>query len=351
MKTEARARLEHLLAGARKLADPQDSLGREARVRLTRSSGLSAANVEWALTHALESHPSEEELEALAASVVESPRSHVLLSANVFVAAHRAIALALVASAEVFVRPSRREPEMSELLATAAPGLFQLVGELDARDGDQLFAYGHAETLREVQSRQAAGVLFHGHGPGFGLVALSAEAIDDAERLANDLSIDLAAFDQRGCLSPRLLLMEGSRTNAIAFAERLAAALTRIERDIPLGELSPEERAEVTRYRDTLAYSGELFPAGRGYVGVAPSGAPVELAPIGRNLHVLATDDASALIQRLAPGITTFAFAGAPEREAELRALLPAARRAHIGHMQTPAFDGPVDLRGVKPRA
>lgn len=348
MDPNVRARLSELLRAARRLADANDALGREARARLPRSSGLSAENVEWALSHALETRPSEAELEQLVHSVESSARSHVLLSANVFVAAHRAIALALAASPVVFVRPSRREPDMTELLAEAAPGLFQRVEELTPAPGDQLFAFGRSETLDAVATRLPAGVAFHAHGPGFGVGVVSASFVHDAHaelHLARQLAIDISAFDQRGCLSPRLLLVEGARSRAIELARVIANALEARERVVPRGELAAFELAEVTRYRDTLSYSGELFAAGSGYVGVAAPDAPLELAPVGRNLHVLSVEDASALLRPAAHAITSFAHAGSPNERALLNAALPEARPAQFGAMQTPRFDGPVDRR------
>lgn len=344
MDAAVRARLQELLRAARRLADAFDPLGREARARLTQSSGLSRENVEWALCNALETSPSEAELDALAASVQQTPRSHVLLSANVFVAAHRAIALALAASPEVYVRPSRREPEMTELLALAAPSLFERVAELAPSAGDQLFAYGRAETLEQIASSLPRGVELSMHGPGFGVVVVN-EPLADAASFANALSVDVSAFDQRGCLSPRVVVFEGARARALEFAELLASALARRQREVPLGELSEPERAEIARYRDTLLYAGDLFVAGDGYVGVAGPAAPLELAPVGRNVHVLAADDALAELEPVAHAITTFSYAGPEARRARLTSALPNARAAEIGRMQTPRFDGPVDRR------
>jgi hypothetical protein len=350
MDAAVRERLLELLRAARSLADPNHALGREARVRLTHSSGLSKENVEWALTCALETHPSEAELELLAASVEKTPRSHVLLSANVFVGAHRAIALALAASSEVYVRPSRREPEMTELLAAAAPGLFQRVQELRPLSGEQLFAYGRSETLRDVAQTLPSGVTLHGHGPGFGLIVVSGAARNGAalEELAGRIAVDIAAFDQRGCLSPRLLLVEGSYERGVEIAREVALALGVRERSVPLGELTALEMAEIARYRATMAYSGDLFSAGSGYVAVGPPGASLELAPVGRNLHVFSVADARAIVRPLAAAITTFAYEGSPEGEAELARALPGARKTRIGEMQTPRFDGPVDLRSAR---
>ncbi|MGC4095042.1 MAG: acyl-CoA reductase [Polyangiaceae bacterium] len=346
MQPDVKARLTRLLDGARKLANREHPLGREVRARLLRSTGLSRESIEWALEHCLETRPSQDELEALANSVEPSPRAHVLLSANVFVAAHRALALALAASAHVYVRPSRREPEMTELLREAAPGLFQLVETLDARAGEQLFAYGHAETLSEVANTQPQGVIFHGHGPGFGLIVLNAP-IDT--RTAELIARDVAAFDQRGCLSPRLVLFEGPHSVALDCARLLAQALEHSERSLPRGELTRDELAEIARYRDTLSYSGDLFEAGLGYVGVAPADGAPTLAPVGRNLHILPVDDATPLLAAVTSAVTTLACS--PSLRDRVSGALPDARPAQLGAMQTPRFDGPVDRRpNTRPR-
>lgn len=348
MTPEARERLERLLAGARRLADPNATDADTLRERLRVSTGLSRAGVDLALAHCLELDPSESELEALAASVEPTSRSHVLLSANVFVAAHRAIALALAASAEVCVRASRREPEMASFLARETPGLFQLLERLEPVAGEQVFAYGSATTLEELSRTLPEGVHLRGHGPGFGLVVCDEQSLESGERLermANELAFDMVLFDQRGCLSPRLLLLQGSRVSAGRLAEAVADALGEWEKRVPLGSISSEQRAEATRYAATLSYSGELLSAGAGVVGIAPLESPLTLAPEGRNLHVLPVANAAARAQALAPQITTFAaVCSAPLRRA-LETALPHARPAVLGRMQCPAFDGSVDRR------
>jgi hypothetical protein len=158
VQAEARARIERLLEAARQIADPEHSLGRKARSVLPDSTRLSCAGVELALARCLEVAPSEAELVRLCGSVSPAPRAHVLLSANVFTAAHRAIAVALAASERVFVRPSRRAPEMARLLAEAAPGLFELVEHLDPKPGDAVFAYGSDLTLATLRAQLPRGI-------------------------------------------------------------------------------------------------------------------------------------------------------------------------------------------------
>src|SRR5262249_34881743 len=143
-------RLRALIAAAARIGDPHDELGVRARAALPTATGLSPEGVTLALERCLETAASDAEIRALAASVRPASGAHVVLSAGVFVAAHRAIALALAASARVFVKPSRRDPEMVRLLALAAPGLFQVVDAITPRPGEHVHAYGSDEALGAI---------------------------------------------------------------------------------------------------------------------------------------------------------------------------------------------------------
>jgi hypothetical protein len=350
MDAELGQRLARLLHAARQLRQA-GSFGVEARKRLVASSGLSPAGVALALERSLECEPSSNELEALSQSVAPAPRVHVLLSAGVFVAAHRAIALALCASPHVSVRASRRDPAMLAILSVAAPGLFAVTQQLAPVPGEHVFAFGSASTLHELRRSLPRGVVLHAHGPGAGVVVVhSSELESDAQRdeLAEQLALDSALFDQRGCLSPRLVLVSGDPGAAPSWAAALARALAELESTLPPGKLAAAELADITRYRSSLAYAGQLLRAGRGFVGLAPNAAPLELAPVGRNLHVVAVDDPAAALRPLSAHITTYAAAGPASMLQALASALPLARAAPFGRMQSPPLDGPVDRRTSK---
>jgi hypothetical protein len=338
-----RARIEPLLESARRIADPASEHGQKARKRLVESTGLSPAGVDFALECCLEREPSAGELEALVRATAPAPKAHVLLSANVFVAAHRAIAIGLASSPEVRVRASRREPEMAELLWKGAPSAFQLVTELTPEPGDQLWAYGSDDTLRSFARTLPPNVTLHAHGAGFGLAVLAERpSSTELERLLHELAEDTALFDQRGCLSPRLLLVVGSAELAREVAVELAAQLAAVETRIPRGRLEPQEMAEITAHCDTASYAGELFEAGLGFVS---SSASLSLPPVGRNLHVLAVRDALGSLASVADLVTSCAVHGDHALRASIAHALPGARVCDFGHMQRPPFDGPVDRR------
>jgi hypothetical protein len=340
----ARARVERLLRAARVLADPTTELGRRARAELPQSTRLSPEGVELALTQCLEIAPSETELASLLGAVRPSARTLVLLPANVFVAAHRALALALAASETVLVRPSRREPRFVELLARAEPELFEIVSDLEPRTGDSFWAYGGEETLASVRARLPAGVELHAGGPGYGVAVVARESVTPAIAMA--LARDIVPFEQRGCLSPRVALVLGGPDDGRRFASLVAAALAELEQQVPLGALDDEERADAARFRDSAAYAGAAFRAGSGTVAFLAGGGRVP-APNGRNLAVVTVDQPQTWLAPVAAELTALGLSVSDDERRTLVAAFPGARSSPLGAMQRPALDGPADRRGA----
>ena len=334
-----RARVERLLQAARVLANPERSEGQALRRRLLETTGLSPAGIELGLTRCLETEPAEQHLETLLTSTPISPRAHVLLSANVFVASLRAIALGVASSLRVEVRPSRRDPALAEALHALAPDAFELKTALVPEPGDHFWAYGADDTLAAVRRSLPPGVWFHPHGAGLGAVVIDGAALND--ELTRNIALDTALFDQGGCLSPRVVCVVGSAEQAKTHAAALARALAAVERDLPPGPRGLEEAAEQRRSHDAAAYAFDLFEAGSGFVSVSSN--PV-VPPARRNLHVCATANPVAALTPLAAHLTCIASNTEPLRT-QLSAAFPGARNVPPGEMQRPPLDGPVDRR------
>jgi hypothetical protein len=344
--TSAEARVRALCRAAARLADESDVLGRRARDVLPRTTGLSRENVVLALEEILEAFPSDAEIATLSSTVTPARRVHVVLAANVFVAAHRAIALALAQADDVRVRPSRREPEMTELLREASGGAFRVVSELEPEAGDHVWAYGGDDAIDEIRKALPAGCVFHPHGPGYGVAVVESAANGRLAAAARAIASDVVPFDQRGCLSPRVVTFVGDERGARAFAREVAAALEELEARIPLGTLDSAEAADVARFRDTARYAGELLPAGSGWVSLPDATSTRLVPPVGRNLVVLTLRELESWPYAGSKAIAAVGFSGSADMEARIALLLPRARRSALGRMQRPAFDGPVDLRG-----
>ena len=338
-------RIQRWLRAAAVIRDPSTELGRRARLLLTAATGLSEQNVDFGLHHAFEFDAPEPEIAAMCRSTPLAARAHVVLSPSVFVAPLRAIAIGLCCSRQVLVKPSRRDPVMVDLLREAAPGWFEVESRLHLSRGDHVWAYGSDETLDAIQRDMPEGSYLHRHGTGFGLVVLD-ESIDGRiGAVTAAVASDVAAFDQRGCLSPRLVLIQGPTTLARRFVSSLADALATVEIRLPRGALNPQERAAIVRYRDTACFVGEVSATGSGFVGLDLNDGPLIIPPVGRVLHVVRTSRPAERVREVARYVTTVALECAPQLTATIAALLPGARLCRPASMQRPPFDGPVDRR------
>jgi hypothetical protein len=310
---------------------------------LPEATGLSPQNVAFALDHSLEVNATDDELRRLVAYVPRSETAHVLLSANLLTAPLRAVALAIASAPQRFVRPSRREPLFTTLMKQAAPEAFELTEWLTPAPFDHVWAYGSDETMHTLVRSWQPGVTLHAHGHGYGVIAL-----DAPDRLsASDfdaMALDVAAFDQRGCLSPRVVVVRSDAQGAHFVAKQLFLALERINLTIPLGRLSDAELAERARHRDLWRYLGTCHESPVGLVSVDVEGGPWTEAPNGRVIHVRQTTDNTRDLREHEPEITT--VSGQLDALEMLATLLPHARIARFGWMQRPPLDGPVDRRG-----
>jgi len=345
------ARVRSVLAAARRLADPADPLGREARRALPKATGLSLEGVELGLCRHLETHVSADDLGKLMVRAGSARQVHVVLSANVFVGVVRAVALAVAAAPSVRVRPSTREAVMAPLLCRAlreqdGAASFELCDGIDASAGDEVHVYGRRETIAAIAC-EAPGVLVRGHGPGFG-IALVDSRTAPAALAAERLSWDVIAFDQRGCTSPRMALFYGSVGDAEVFARSLADELEKRESRVPRGMLAEEERREQALYRQTVRTIGVCHAGSAFTVGLDLAPRALCLPPSGRHLHVARLSSPSELGPLVDPfrrAITCIGHDPDAALAAPLLSLARGARSVALGQMQTPALDGPVDLR------
>ncbi|MGD0527163.1 MAG: acyl-CoA reductase, partial [Polyangiaceae bacterium] len=298
---DARMRdVEDLLRCARAVYERRAALA----PAIAAASGLSEQGVELGFA-SFERDATEGELRALVTAAGDADRVHVVLSANVFVAPLRAIAVARAAARHVTVRPSPRDPSLTRAIleesAAAGDDALVEVGERDVSSitAGEVHVYGRDATIAAVRARVRPGVVVRGHGAGMGVAVVSPGA--DLVAAADALALDVVAFDQRGCLSPRVALVLGSPGRAESFAEALHAALRATGEGTPRGTLSVDERADARRWRDASAFAGRLWDATDHAVALAPGAAPVSVAPVGRHVTVVPAATKDAAIAAMAP--------------------------------------------------
>ncbi len=184
---------------------------------------------------------------------------------------------ALAARAPVLFKSSRAEPNFAPAILAALGRRLPVLGEAyaaatwtggDASIEGRLYsgarlvaAYGNESTIASV--RAAGPHRLIAFGPKLSLGWVGAHA--DVEEAAHGMALDIAIFDQRGCLSVEAVLVEP----AIApnFAAALAEALAELAPDLPPGRSDTAERAGVRLAREDadlrgLPWYGDALDAG-----------------------------------------------------------------------------------------
>jgi hypothetical protein len=214
--------------------------------------------------------------------------------------------------------------------------------------------YGDDASVSSIRARARpeARVLPHGHGlsalylPRESLRSESV-ALDTAQRVA----LDLVAYDQRGCLSPHFALVErGSVLDARAFCQLLAReALPALERMLPRGQLTTDDKAAAMQWRAAASARGELFANETSAVSYEAN-LPTRESPGARLLAVHDCDGPSDLAARLSSygeHLKCLGIAGPRAAREPIMPLFASSERpprlCRAGEMQTPPLAAPAD--------
>lgn len=355
-KNDGYIRLQSWLHAARLV---RSQLSQTDIQHLAHEQNLSIQGVHFALEH-LELNPSEQELDEFVSRAPSYSCVAVILASNVLIAPFRAIAWALAQSPNVIVRSSKRTPLLTQMLIeqfcktqqniqwlepteSAKEDVETMVAQLPMHAA--LHAYGSRATLTSIQEIASArkGVTLELHGPGFGaMLGTVQEVIAWADAIAHDI----IAFDQRGCLSPRVLIVQGHEHEAKVAAQTLHQVLTQWGNQIPRGPLNRAEAANVRSICDAMCFQGEVFEGEHHAVAMIPCRQFQELLPAHRMILILwepKLQQAFDWLHRQQLLLTSIACA--PERISDISIQFTQCRVACFGQMQRPRFDGPVDRR------
>jgi hypothetical protein len=353
---------------ASRLSDPRDPLARELRAALHESTGLSAPMIDWGLTTTLASMRTDT-LARLAARANEQgdalPLVGVVLAGNVFVAAVRALALPLLAGAHVLAKTASCDRALADTCKRALDEVDPMVGRrlelLHFARGDQaasmalcasvdaLSVYGDDETVARLQAqlRPGATLIAHGHGVSAAYVHGSAlPDLDAARQVARRLALDIAAYEQRGCLSPHFALVDrDAAVTPQTFARILAdEALPKLAMTLPPGARTPDEHARAMQWRAVAAVRGALFDHPTHAVSFE-GGNPPRPSPGGRLVSVYDAEDLSPLAG-FGAHLKCLGVAADDAAFTTLTAGFAAIGGGYtcpVGEMQTPPFDAPAD--------
>ncbi|MDB4988482.1 MAG: Acyl-CoA reductase [Myxococcaceae bacterium] len=350
------------------LSRADSELGREARTLLAQGSGLTEPMVEWALESAL----APLTFEALSELERSPPPPHpgavrvapgqlcvVVLAGNVVTGAARAVGWPLLFGWPVLAKASSGDDTLARLLEAAlAEGDPELASAYRTvtypagqdslnhalfEQADAVSVYGSDATVNALRAELGATVSFMAHGNGLGVAFLGRAALatqEDAQLLARALALDVAAYDQRGCLSPHTAWVQhGGHVSPEQFAELVHGELALLGTTLPRGPLPRPHAAAQLSWRGVGSVRGSLFE-GDGFAVSYEDDGPLRVSPGYRNLQVLGIDAPQALGPKLAPlgvHLKCLAYAGIPP--SELLDVLPtrlAPRLCPLGHMQRP---------------
>ena len=361
---------ERVAAAWALIADPERAPGRAARERLPETTGLSLPMIAWALQATFARADRQAHLEGARrmappddAARAPARLSALVLAGNVFTACVQPCSMALLAGSPLVVKASSKDDVLPSLFVAALaqvdvelaeacevvtfPGGTPTLESALMSRADVVSVYGSDATLTAVRRRLAptASLVAHGHGLGAGFVSRDALENEDAARAAaTAFALDVAAYDQRGCMSPHVIWVErGGGVDGADWASMLAAQLDRLAADLPRGPLPREVGAAQIQWRGVAAARGELIE-GDGWSVSYEGGAALRVSPGWRNVMVLDVDGPAALGAALAPlgvHLKTLGVAGDAARRREVAAALPAGLAPRVtaaGQMQRPSL-------------
>jgi len=216
-------------------------------------------------------------------------------------------------------------------------------------------ATGADDTMRAIADRLSPRQRFVAYGHRVSLVVLGASAPFDRDAAARRIALDVARWDQTGCLSPVAVALVGFDEPARrAFAERCHAALEDCGRTLPRAEPTPALRAlhatERAEARMRSASGGAWLLEGDASTVVLEADARPRSTPLFRFLRlvpVASLDTLDGALAALDAALSNVAVAGFPAAErarlVDLLAARGASRVCDPGRLQTPPIDWPRD--------
>ena len=245
---------------------PASGFSREAA-----EAGLDLALAEWtgdALRQAVDA-----ELQSASKGSVRwvSPFSmtSVVLAGAIPMPSLMAMVLPLCVRSPVLVKSAARDPItprlLAECLAEVDPELGRCIEvvSFSGSDGESLtrflaaecvVASGSDETIAAVSGRIRPSQRFvaYGHKLSLAIVRAGTRSNEELGALAEALSVDIALWDQLGCLSPvaTFVMGEGAEETIDALGPALADALARRQGQWPRGEISLEAATAIRGQRE-----------------------------------------------------------------------------------------------------
>jgi hypothetical protein len=223
-------------------------------------------------------------------------------------------------------------------------------------------ATGSDDTIAAVRARAAATTRLVSYGHRLSLAAVDARELDRDSAIAasRGFALDIALWDQLGCLSPIAVFVVDPDGAAAHFSSLLAEALEEASARLPRGRVEPAAAAAIAQERsgaEMRAASGAEVEIRSGsdnaWTVVTEASAAQRPIPLHRFIRVVPVSDRSEFLTAVAPfeaHLAAVAVAGfGPETDSLARDLvrLGASRICAPGSMQAPPIAWRHDNQGV----
>ncbi len=284
----------------------------------------------------------------------------------------------LVLRSPVLVKPSTHDsvtPRVfAKILSALDPDLGSCVQVVPfaSTDHDALTAFlaapcivatGSDTTIQNIASMLHPTQRFVGYGHRLSVAILGPDAVSSSNitRIANGIALDVALWDQLGCLSPvGIYLVHDDPDAANRLANALAQALRKAEGDWPRGRIDAKTAAQIAQeraeaeMRSAAGKSVHVYSSsGTGWTVIREEDATPRANPLHRFLRVAPVRDIHQLKQALLPlsphlaAVALDGFGAATPSLVRMLVELGASRICLPGTMQSPPLAWHHDNRGV----
>jgi hypothetical protein len=315
------------------------------------SSGFSVETVSAGLEIAME-HWDSRALAAMVANETQSARDNkerhlhgyamtsVVLAGAIPMPNLLSSILPLLVGSPVIVKPSSHDPQTPGLIARCLVDIDSELGQcievvpfssanLEAMSlflsSPCVTASGSDETILQIRNRLSPSQCFVGYGHKFSVAVVHSSSLRQAhslEQISHALSIDIALWDQLGCLSPAAIyvLGEDAETNHLILLEALSKQLAERATEWPRGEVTDRKRADIRRERDEAEMRAGVSGGPKlrhseasDWTVIAEADSEWRPTPLHRFIRLYPARDATALsstLQPLSPHLSSVAMAG-----------------------------------------
>lgn len=327
----------------------------------------------------------ERELGALASLDQTSPcmvsgfdTTAVVLAGAIPMPTILALLAPLVLRSPVLAKVSAHDPVtprvFAKTLSAIDPGLGSCVQTVQfaSQDREALAAFltapcvvasGSDETIQSIANhlRPTQRFVGYGHRVSFAVLGPEATLEKNLARIASGIALDVALWDQLGCLSPSgVYFLNDDLDLADRLANAIAQALRKAEGEWPRGRIASETAAQIAQERAEAEMRSAAGSPVRVYSSSGTSWTVIREAdtaprknPLHRFLRVHPVHDITQLKQVLLPfaphlaAVALDGFGAQTAAVARLLAELGASRICPPGAMQSPPLAWHHDNRGV----